>query len=234
MTPINSRIYTLILVVLLGMVYSCKHEIPEPTGNTSSPPPSVPTNTNTNKMDSVCYEQVIQPILSSNCAKSGCHTEENPSAGIKLNSYNNLKQTLSGDLLIRVIQDTGVFAMPPGNDSLTQSQITLIKKWVSEGMKLGIDCAQICDTTEITFSKTVWPILQNNCIGCHQSDVPVFTNYNEVKALVSNGKLLCALMHQNGCSPMPKGFDGQGQPLKLSDCNLKKIARWVYLGAKND
>jgi len=185
-------------------------------------------------MDSVCYEQNIQPILSSNCAKSGCHGEENPSAGIKLNSYTNLKQTLSGDLLIKVIQDTGVFAMPPGNDSLTRTQITLIKKWVSEGMKLGIDCAQMCDTSVISYSQTILPILQNNCMGCHKSDMPVFTNYNDVKGLVTNGKLLCALEQRNGCSPMPKGIDGQGQQLKLSACDLKKIVRWIYLGAKND
>ncbi len=234
MNPVNKRIYTLSLLIALVMGTACTHDLPEPYTPTSTPAPTVPTTTVTNLADSVCYDQQIQPLLSSNCARSGCHSDTSASAGIVLNSYQSLKKTVSGNLLLKVIQDTGVFKMPPGNDTLTPSQIALIKKWVGEGMKAGIDCQEVCDTTTVTFSKTVWPLLQTNCTGCHRSDVPVFSNYSEVKALVTNGQLLCAIQHKNGCSAMPKGFDGNGKQLKLSDCNIRKIARWIYLGAAND
>lgn len=234
MQPPFLRINTLALYVVMVLLCSCKHDLPEPYTPTTSTAPTVPTNTTTNVADSVCYDQQIQPILSSNCARSGCHSDSSASAGIVLSSYLSLKRTLSSDLLLKAIQDTGALAMPPGNDSLSNSQIQLIKKWVAEGMKSGIDCQEVCDTTIVTFSKTIWPLLLNNCVGCHRTDAPVFTTYTEVKALVVNGKLMCAVQQKNGCSAMPKGFDGNGKQLKLSDCNVRKIARWIYLGAAND
>jgi len=45
---------------------------------------------------------------------------------------------------------------------------------------------------------------------------------------VDNGKLLGAVTHASGYSPMPKN---QAQ---LSDCNIQKITNWINKGALNN
>lgn len=89
-----------------------------------------------------------------------------------------------------------------------------------------------CDTTNVTYSATIAPILSANCNGCHASGAPsagiVTDNYTDLQTIVQNGKLVGAINHLNGFSPMPKGGN------KLSDCNLAKIEKWINAGAPNN
>ncbi len=85
-----------------------------------------------------------------------------------------------------------------------------------------------CDTTIVTFSAEIWPILESNCYGCHSGSAPSgnisIENYNDVTILVENGKLMGTIRHETGFSPMPKASN------KLSDCNVTKIETWVNAG----
>jgi len=85
-----------------------------------------------------------------------------------------------------------------------------------------------CDTTNITFSGTVWPIINNNCTGCHSGSAPSgnisLTNYSKISAAANNGKLLGVIRHEQGYPPMPKGGG------KLSNCNITQIENWVNNG----
>ncbi|MEI9958733.1 MAG: hypothetical protein WDM90_21030 [Ferruginibacter sp.] len=89
-----------------------------------------------------------------------------------------------------------------------------------------------CDTTTVTYSGSIVPILAANCTGCHGGSVPAGTidlnTYINVKAQVDNGKLWGAVSHTAGYKPMPKNSD------KLSDCNLNKIKLWILAGAPNN
>lgn len=90
----------------------------------------------------------------------------------------------------------------------------------------------ICDSSVITFSGTVSPILNAYCAGCHSgANAPLgirVDNYASVKTLASNGKLLGSITHSAGFIPMPKNGT------KLSDCNIAKIRKWITAGTPNN
>ena len=89
-----------------------------------------------------------------------------------------------------------------------------------------------CDTTIVTYSASVNPVLTAYCIGCHSgANAPLTINldsYAGVKSQVTNGKLLGVVTHSSGFIPMPKNGN------KLSDCNITKIRKWVAAGAPNN
>jgi hypothetical protein len=90
----------------------------------------------------------------------------------------------------------------------------------------------VCDTANITYSRSVVPVLSANCTGCHGGNTPSaairLDNYAGVKAMADNGKLAGAVTHSAGFSPMPKNN------AKLSNCNIVKIKNWIAAGALNN
>jgi hypothetical protein len=88
-----------------------------------------------------------------------------------------------------------------------------------------------CDTSNITYSTHISPILRANCAlsGCHNSASKsagyAYETYNETKVSVNNGRLMGSIKHLSGFSSMPKGSS------KLSDCNINKIQAWINKGA---
>ncbi len=91
-----------------------------------------------------------------------------------------------------------------------------------------------CDSTAATYSATVAPMMNSFCAtgGCHNASSAsaglVLDNYNGVKAIASNGKLMSTVNWTAGFSPMPKGGS------KLSNCNIQKLQKWVDAGAPNN
>lgn len=236
-----------ITVVLLSLlVVTCKHKLPEPKTNTTTTTGTTTTTTGSttggsttgttvvvppNPKDSVCYEQEIAPILNSNCAsQEGCHNAIDKKDGIDLSSYNSLTLTVSGPTLLKSINETDIKKRMPlyPNPALKASQIALIKQWVDQGMKIGVDCKAPCDTASITYSGTIKKILENDCFGCHQTFSPVFTNYDQLKSQLDNGKFECSINHGNGCFAMPKNT------AKLDDCKIKQISIWLKAGYPNN
>ena len=95
----------------------------------------------------------------------------------------------------------------------------------------------ICDTTNVTFSGTVFPIIQANCIICHSGGAPsgnlLLTDYQNIAAAAQtepgqDGSLYGAISHNSGNTPMPDGGD------KLDDCTILKIKTWIDQGALNN
>ncbi len=86
-----------------------------------------------------------------------------------------------------------------------------------------------CDTTNITYSETIAPIMENSCNGCHSGSDPFAgistDNYDDLKTIVDNGRFWGAVSHDPQYSPMPKD-----RP-KLSDCSLLQIQTWIVEGA---
>ncbi len=89
-----------------------------------------------------------------------------------------------------------------------------------------------CDTTNITYSATVWPIISESCTSCHSGSGAgggvLLTNHAEVADACNNGRLLGAIRHESGYSPMPKA------QAKMSDCDIKKIELWVANGTPDN
>lgn len=89
-----------------------------------------------------------------------------------------------------------------------------------------------CDTANVTFAGSVQPLLQTNCFSCHTGSAPSgninLMGYANVKTVADNGKLMGAVTHSAGFSPMPQGGN------KLSDCEILIIQTWIDKGTLNN
>ena len=90
----------------------------------------------------------------------------------------------------------------------------------------------VCDTTNVSFTDHVFPIINTNCTSCHGGQAPAgnirLENYNDISAAANNGSLLGVIRHEQGWSPMPKGGG------KLNDCDITKIEIWANQGTPNN
>jgi hypothetical protein len=85
-----------------------------------------------------------------------------------------------------------------------------------------------CDTTNVTFTKNIAPILASYCSSCHSNanaasfgnGIPL-ENYSDVTANIT--KLYNAVTHQ-GPYPMPKNG------AMLNQCSLTQISLWKNNG----
>ncbi len=89
-----------------------------------------------------------------------------------------------------------------------------------------------CDTTNATFSNTIFPLINSNCTNHHSGGDPSgnvsLTNYDDISAVAKDGRLLSVIRHEVGWPPMPKGGE------KLPECDIKKIEAWVNEGTPNN
>jgi hypothetical protein len=92
----------------------------------------------------------------------------------------------------------------------------------------------VCDSTAVTYSLSVAPIIAHNCLNpeCHggdalESGIPL-EGYDNVKATVDSERLLGSIRHESSFSFMPKNSG------KLSDCDITTIELWVADGAPNN
>lgn len=94
------------------------------------------------------------------------------------------------------------------------------------------DKADDCNPKDVSYAKEVFKLLESKgCYsnGCHSGLDPVpLSNYLALKVVIDANRLLGALKHQAGFSPMPK------DRVKLSDCEIKTIETWIKEGAKNN
>jgi hypothetical protein len=91
-----------------------------------------------------------------------------------------------------------------------------------------------CDTTDITFSKNIMPLMENYCIECHKGntpdgDIPI-ENYNDVVKIASDGSLLGTIRFEQGYYPMPPPPDYN----KMTDCEILQIEIWIKNGMPNN
>ena len=219
------------LIIALTVMNACKHEIPQPLTGPTTP---VPGGTN-----EVCFESQILPIFQSNCAKSGCHDAASQNDGYVFDSYANIikKGIRPGNAtksdVYEVLFETGNKKMPrPPNPDLSPEQKALIGRWINEGAKNTVNCGTVCDTSKFKYSTDISVLINTYCLGCHGGSAPSgginLGTYSGVFAVASNGKLVGAVSHAPGYSPMPKSA------AKLSSCQITRITKWVNAGAPNN
>jgi cytochrome c5 len=125
--------------------------------------------------------------------------------------------------------------MPPSPaQRLTADQIAIVSKWILQGAK-DLTCdenAGSCDTTAVSYSTFISPIISTYCLGCHSGGSPSgnlkLTSYSDVHAIALNGKLVGSMSWANGYKAMPQGT------AKLSDCKINKFKAWINHGAPNN
>lgn len=228
--------------VVLG---ACTHNsnLPEPVGtnnnnNNNGDTTIVPVDT------SICFERDILPIFRSNCAKSGCHDAASHEEGYILDNYSNIMNTgeddgivpgnANGSEIYESITENDIDKIMPEypNPPLSAAQIALIKRWINEGAQNGTNCVVLCDTNNFTYNAGIMPIMQQNCVGCHSSSVPsggvILSTHSGVATVSQNGRLLGAIKHLSGFSPMPQGG------AQLSACKIRQVEKWVQAGAPDN
>jgi uncharacterized membrane protein len=113
--------YLLLIILIAGSLQSCYYDSEEKTypGSLDGCDTIPPTFTNT-----------IEAITSTNCAISGCHTGINPSAGIFLDTYAQVKVIAdNGKLNQQVVVNK---SMPPSGP-LTDCERKAIADWIAAG-----------------------------------------------------------------------------------------------------
>jgi hypothetical protein len=88
-----------------------------------------------------------------------------------------------------------------------------------------------CDTSNVTYSGTIAPILNANCVQCHNSVSPSnnidLSTYDGVHA-VPTSILIGVITWQSGYPQMPKGGS------QLPSCDISKIEIWIRNGEPNN
>lgn len=238
-----SLVFTAILIT-----ESCKHTpvdlIDDLPGDPIIDTTGGPTDTlvfSTCDSDTVYFENDIYPIFISNCAISGCHDAETHEEGLNLSTYTKIKTSGILNLthpwnseLIEVVTENDLDdRMPPWPmAALTDEEIQMLVTWMDQGA-LNNSCAD-CDTTAITFSGNILPIMDAYCTGCHDHTSPSgsidLTAYNGtgsfdgISDVAADGRLVGAVTGAAGYSFMPSG----GMP--LPDCLIEQIMTWVDEG----
>jgi hypothetical protein len=230
---------TVFIAMLAGMIvlYACKHEIvaPQPGGTATTPitpPPPPPAS------DEVCFNDVLD-IFRSSCAKSGCHDAASAQKGYVFDSYVNIMKKdikpgdAAGSKVFKMIIETDMDKRMPKlpYPALLPSQVTLIQKWINQGARNTTNCGNTCDTTQFTYA-AVKLIIDAKCINCHSGSAPAgglnYSTYAGLKAVADAGRLMGAISHSAGYTPMPF------QQPKLDDCKITQIKKWIQSGAPNN
>lgn len=87
-----------------------------------------------------------------------------------------------------------------------------------------------CDTTNVTFSGTVQPIIDQYCISCHSGAGPSgglqLENYSQISSNANNILTRISLPADDPAL-MPPGQ-------KLDECTVLKIQKWIEEGTPNN
>lgn len=184
-----------------------------------------------------CFSRDILPVITSKCASTGCHDAISHQEGRVLTNYTEIMRLVSpgnpnNSTLYEVITlASGENKMPPtGKPQLTTAEKDTIRNWISYGA-LNAYCGETCDTINpITFSGTIWPIMQTSCTGCHSGSTPsggvLLASYANVSAAAANGSLLNSLKGA-GVTKMPLGGS-------FSACRIRQFAIWINNGHLNN
>jgi uncharacterized membrane protein len=92
----------------------------------------------------------------------------------------------------------------------------------------------ICDTSAVSYTNDVVPILQEYCYNCHGAHVSadgggiILEGYGNLANYADNNQLSGDISAASGYTAMP-----YGNP-KLPSCQLNKILAWINQGIKDN
>ena len=97
-----------------------------------------------------------------------------------------------------------------------------------EEMHPEVGLTENCDSTGVTFTKDIKPILEQYCgtgdVSCHSNNNtnqnPSLASYVD-DSLAAHGDLLASIVQDGSVKPMP--YNGG----KLSDCKINKFKAWI-------
>lgn len=185
--------------------------------------------------DTVYFQQTILPLITSNCAMSGCHDAISHKEGVILTDYAHIRaySSATNPTASSLYRSVVNGYMPPKAPWNSTQKATLLK-WMQQGAKNNSCIASTvnCDTTAVSFSATVFPTLKTYCTGCHSGTTPSagidLNSHAAVKVYAANGKLMGSINHTAGYKPMPSSTS------KLGSCEISQIKAWISEGTLNN
>jgi hypothetical protein len=222
----------IICIVLVAVVFSCKHEPPLVNGappGITPPPPGAAT---------ICFATKVLPIFVAKCATSGCHDPITHQKGLILNNYNAIMKGIKGndpgdsEYWEKIISSKKSEVMPPPqSDPLTKAEMNIIYGWIMQGATETPNCKVDCDPLQFSYSVTITSILNGygcTSANCHSGTSPGaglnLTDYQTVKNITLNGRLLGAIRKEPNYKPMPPAG-------AVDTCNIRQIINWKNAGA---
>lgn len=89
-----------------------------------------------------------------------------------------------------------------------------------------------CDTSNVSYSRQIVPILQDNCYSCHQgpgaSSGVDFSNYDAFRGWAGSGYVAGNITGAPGYIRMPYGLP------PLSGCDINTILAWIHQGTPDN
>lgn len=86
-----------------------------------------------------------------------------------------------------------------------------------------------CDTTTVSFSNRLMPIINNNCLSCHSTSLALGGIALETHAdVTANIDLIIPAIDHTGPHPMPQGG------AKLPNCDIAAFVAWRDHGAQDN
>ncbi len=228
----------IILSSLLIAFNACKHEPDE--DDPLNPNPSDTLGLITCDPDTTYFQNQVLPIFQSSCALSGCHDATTAEHDLILSDYSHIISSghiepgdaSDSEIYEKITEEDDDDRMPPAPfPRLSSESIALIRNWINQGA-LNNHCDTDCDTTVFTYSGAIRSIIQQNCVGCHNSSFSnagvVLDSYQGVAAIANDGRLLGTISHSAGFIPMP--FNAA----KLPDCKIAQVRKWIEAGSLNN
>lgn len=247
-----------IMLVVAGIIgfSACKHRPPESplasTNNNNGNNGTDTTGSNNNGStdttavvtcdpDTVYFVQDVLPIFQANCASSGCHSGTYGAEGVRLDTYQHIMSTghihpgsPGTSRAYEYMVTNGENRMPPYPAAQLPSATTnLIYTWIMQGaLNNSCDASGGCDTTNVTFSGNINPIMQTYCVSCHSGSYPSggisLSTYAQISNQALNGSLYSSVSNDGTVVPMPY------QSASLASCKVDQIRIWIQAGAPNN
>jgi uncharacterized membrane protein len=217
-----------------------------------------------NDSDSITFSD-LAPVLSQRCVM--CHSGETPPLGLRLDSFDSmLKGSVNGPVvkagdssgseLIRRLKGISQPRMPlTGPPFLSDSEIALFERWVTNGLPRGKD-SQISGPTEPTSKWPapgeavtylhVSPIFARRCVKCHtekglMGSAPEGYRLTSIESILSTTDGVRVVPGNPDASELVRRIRGQTLPRMpfdgppyLSDDEIRLIEAWVTQGARDD
>ena len=186
--------------------------------------------------DEISFERQILPLMASGCAYSGCHDTQSHEDGVILEDYDGVRKevkanNVSGSEIIKTFRanvNSDKFMPPLPAISFTDEQIKLVEDWISQGAT-NTNCNIPCNSLETSWSKNIYPLMVNSCIGCHQTTNDLggvnLETYEHTLFYVNSGALLGSIKHDSDYDPMPE------VAFKLTECQIAMVENWITEGA---
>jgi len=98
--------------------------------------------------------------------------------------------------------------------------------------ELFIQIDTTCDTTTVSYSGTIAPLLQANCLGCHGASADVsggginLQTYAQVQSKID--RIIGCVSQQSGFSPMPKNGSA------FDACKVNQLKIWQRNGTPDN